>query len=169
MLIRKLNVTDAEAFKALRIAAVQESPLSFYPSATELDAMPIEEFLAQLNTEVGNTAFGAWMNGELFAIVGLQRDGREKLRHKVNIVGVYTSPVHRGHGIARQLVFTALEEARSLPGVVLATLSVYTNNYVAKSLYASFGFRSWGIERKSMLVNGEFLDEEHMSLMLDGS
>ncbi|HXA47750.1 MAG TPA: GNAT family N-acetyltransferase [Burkholderiaceae bacterium] len=167
MLIRKLNEVDAEAFKAMRLAAVENSPLSFYPSVADLNGTSMAGFRAQLNTETGNTVFGAWMNDELVGIVGLRRDGREKLRHKATVWGVYTVSSCRGQGVARQLMSVALEEAKSHPEIVGVNLSVITNNHAAKALYASFGFRSWGIERNAIQVNGEFVDEEHMRLAFD--
>ena len=36
----------------------------------------------------------------------------------------------------------------------------------AKSLYASFGFETYGIEKQAILFNGEYFDEDLMALHL---
>jgi ribosomal protein S18 acetylase RimI-like enzyme len=168
IVIRKLDRGDVEAFKVLRIAAVQNSPHSISFSIADLNSMSLADFQTQLHSASGNAVFGAWLNGELIGIAGLQRDEREKIRHKAKIWGVYASAAHRGRGVARQLMSAALEEAKSQSEIVGLNLSVHANNHAAKSLYASFGFRRWGIEPNSICVDGEFVDEEHMHLELGG-
>jgi RimJ/RimL family protein N-acetyltransferase len=166
MIIRKLVPADAAAFKDLRIDAVQNSPASFYPSFEDVTDMPIAEFQTQLGSSSQDSIFGAFEEGSLLASAGLRRDRREKIKHKALIWGAYTKPAYRGRGIARQLVSIALEDARTSSEILLITLSVNTENIAAKSLYESFGFSSYGIERNAMYVNGVFIHEDHMSLAI---
>ena len=164
MIIRRLRPDDAAAFKELRRDAVQDSPHSFYPNVDEVNDTPIGEFCAQLQQSEYSYVFGTFKENELVSIIGLRRDARAKVRHKANIWGVYTRPEHRGQGIARRMMETALETARSIPGIALVTLGVHTENTAAKALYTSFGFDTFGVERNSMHVNGHYVHEEHMML-----
>ena len=57
--------------------------------------------------------------------------------------------------------------ARPEPGLALIQLSVESTNEPAKSLYTSFGFQTYGIERQAIFVDGDYFDEELMALKLD--
>jgi RimJ/RimL family protein N-acetyltransferase len=47
------------------------------------------------------------------------------------------------------------------------TLTVAVGNDGARRIYERMGFRSFGIEPRGLLVDGEFVDEEMMVLDLD--
>ena len=66
-----------------------------------------------------------------------------------------------------ELLDRLLGRARQEPGLALIQLSVESTNGPAKSLYTSFGFETYGIERQAIFVDGEYFDEELMALKLD--
>ena len=53
-----------------------------------------------------------------------------------------------------------------MQGVRKVQLSVITSQPAARRLYASLGFRSFGIEPRALHVDGRYLDEEYMYLRL---
>ena len=46
-------------------------------------------------------------------------------------------------------------------------LGVESKNDAAMYLYSSLGFKTYGLERRALLVDGEYFDEELMVLELD--
>jgi ribosomal protein S18 acetylase RimI-like enzyme len=74
-------------------------------------------------------------------------------------------PEFRRQGIARALVDHVVAQARTCALVLRA--SVETTNAKARRLYAEAGFRSLGVERRSLRVDGRFYDEDHLFLDLD--
>ena len=74
---------------------------------------------------------------------------------------------HQGNGYGRPLVAAALERARRVPGLSLIQLTVTTTNEPAKSLYASFGFETYGTAPRAMFADGQYIDEHLMALKLD--
>ena len=83
------------------------------------------------------------------------------------IVGMHVATEQQGRGYGRALLRAALGRARQEPGLALIQLSVESTNEPAKSLYTSFGFETYGIERQAIFVDGEYFDEELMALKLD--
>ena len=61
----------------------------------------------------------------------------------------------------------AIDRARQIPGLGLIRLSVESTNEPATSLYASLGFETFGVERRALLVGGEYFDQSLMALVLD--
>jgi RimJ/RimL family protein N-acetyltransferase len=57
-----------------------------------------------------------------------------------------------------------LDDVRSSGEVSMLYLSVHSRNIAAKALYKSIGFRAYGLQRYSLLVDGEYVDEELMDL-----
>ena len=159
--IRKLNAGDASAFKHLRIEAAHNSPASLPMGPEELNQQPISEFEKQISGPL-QIAFGAFVGAELIAIAGLRQEGKSKSRHRANIWGVYTKEIHRGQGIARQLVDMLIGEAKSNPEITMLDLKVHSLNAPAKALYASLGFTCYGTQQNTLLVNGNYIHEELM-------
>ncbi len=46
------------------------------------------------------------------------------------------------------------------------TLGVVSTNEPAKRLYESMGFKTYGIEKRAIKMNGVYSDDEHMVLFL---
>lgn len=155
MLIRRLVPSDASAFQALRLNALRDSPSAFSASYEDECGTPlaaIESKLAQRNI------FGAFDGDELVGMFGIARESSPKLRHKACIAAMVVAPAHRGKGIARQLIEHALAFAAAMDGVLQLGLDVSAGNVPAIGLYQSIGFREYGREPRSMLVEDVFYD-----------
>jgi RimJ/RimL family protein N-acetyltransferase len=73
---------------------------------------------------------------------------------------MYVRDAARGTGLARMLVGAVLDHATERAELI--QLSVVSTNGAARRLYASFGFEPYGIEERSLKVDGAYLDEVHM-------
>src|SRR6476660_2638998 len=95
MLIRPVQRSDVEAFRAMRLEAVRDYPLAFTADLAETSARPIEWWrdLVSRNTGDGNASVimvadageGA---GELAGMTGLFSPTQPKLAHAATIWGV---------------------------------------------------------------------------------
>jgi len=70
-----------------------------------------------------------------------------------------------GHGA---LAERAIAAARELPDLKSIQLTVSVTRDAARGLYRQLGFRVFGVESRGLRIGGEFVDEEHMILDLDG-
>jgi len=110
IVIRQLQPGDVEAYRALRLAALAESPEAFGSDVGTESASPVEAFAHTLRS--GYVA-GAFAGEQLVAIAGFRAMDREKMRHRGDIWGVYVAPDARGTGVGRRVMEHILEHARS--------------------------------------------------------
>ena len=163
MLIRRLITADAAAFLALRLEALREAPSAFSSSYEEECDTPLSEIEARLAVDSGRNLFGAFDGDELVGIVGVGRETMRKVRHKGYVRTMYVAKAHQGKGVGRRLMEHALAFAATMPGVQRLTLSVTAGNAAATALYASLGFKEFGREPDSTIVDGQPYDEIMMS------
>jgi len=106
--------------------------------------------------------------GNLMGIVSFQREGenRMKIRHKGLLFRMYVAQEFTGKGIGRALIQEVILRAKSLPNMEQINLTLVATNTRAKELYLSFGFKTYGIERRAHKSKDLYYDEEFMALKL---
>jgi len=169
MEVRRLVGSDAAEFLRLRRQALEQEPFSFAESPEELLQVSAETYAQRLREDNESFVFGAFHESKLEGMAGLFREGRLKRRHKGTVWGVYVAPEYRGRGIARAILTKVLETARTIPDLKWIALSVTTEEEPARRLYASLGFRPWGVEPAALRIGNTLIDEEHMVLELDAA
>jgi ribosomal protein S18 acetylase RimI-like enzyme len=160
--VRLLDPADAEQFKALRLIAVDNAPTAIWPTRDEELARSIEEVAARIRSTPTQAVFGAFESDVLIGITGVRREPLSQVNHKATIWGVFVNPSYRGRGIAQTLLSAATAHAAEQWHAVQLLLCVNAENLPAKSLYASLGFQTFGLEPRAMKIEGRFYDEEHM-------
>ena len=163
-MIRPLGPRDVDSFMLIRADMLRRSPLSFGSDPDQhIDRDQTYRDLKEKNEE--NFILGYFDdNNTLVGMIGCFRKTRKKERHKAYMWGMYVHEVHRGKGIARQLMEEALDKIKQAPGVEKVMLSVTTSAKAAKTLYESFGFKPYGIEEDAYRWDGQVLDEVFMEL-----
>jgi GNAT superfamily N-acetyltransferase len=163
--IRRLDAEDAAAYRDLRLRALAEHPEAFATSAEEERARPLAEVVQRLEAGPEQVTLGAFDRELLVGMATLTRPARSKLRHRATLAAMYVVPEARGHGLARALLDAVLEIVGEW-GVSDVALGVTVGNDAARKLYTSAGFVPYGIEPRTLLVEGRFHDVEWMNLRL---
>lgn len=167
MLIRVLTTDDVEAFRVLRLEAINDSPAAFLQTEDSFKATLMADLASWIEPTETKATLGAFDSaGKLIGMAGFRRDTGPKIDHKAMVWGVFLTPAARGLGIGKRLMRALIDEASNRPEIVLLYLAVAESQIAAKALYESVGFKTYGREPKAVRVDGTFFDEDRMSLDL---
>lgn len=166
--IRVLDVPDAEAYRALRLQALERVPHAFGASAEEYRSEPLEAVRQGLLPQPeGDFTVGAFLSGRLVGIASFTRYDALKLRHRGHIGSVYVDEAVRGQGIGQALLEALIARVRRYGGLEHVSLVVMSKQAAAQCLYRRLGFRTSCKERRTMKVGDRYLDQEQMVLGLE--
>jgi ribosomal protein S18 acetylase RimI-like enzyme len=146
MHITALTPDDWRLLRALRIAAVTDTPTAFSTTAEAEAAKTDEEWqqLARTRTTPGQSAHFIARDDtspDPLGQAAVYLDKTDPTR--AHLVSVWTAPAGRGRGIARALLTHAIAWART-HGCTIITLDVTRGNSKAEALYASLHFLPTG-------------------------
>jgi RimJ/RimL family protein N-acetyltransferase len=80
--------------------------------------------------------------------------------------GVYVTPVHRGKGIAKDLLAATLDRVKTYPDLLQVTLAVTAEQKSAWQRYDSVGFKEFGLELAALKIGDACVDAHWMVLRL---
>jgi len=155
--LRPLGMGDLHRYRALRLSGLQLAPTAFGSNFEEEIAYSDCVLQRRLEQVIGNVVFGAFDSETLLGIAGMFRHDRRSERHRGTLWGVYVAPEARGLRLARALVEKVIDHAAR--HVVVLDAKVVATNEAAKRVYDALGFRTYGVEPKSLFVQGQYLDQ----------
>ena len=168
--IRPLCEHDAAIYHELRLRALKEHPAAFAQPHEAQAATPIADVRQRL-LEVSETPYdfilGLFSEDTLIGMVGFHRENGVRVQHKGTIWGMYVAAESQGQGLGRRLIREAINRASDMPGLEQINLGVISGNDYARGLYMSLGFEPYGLERRAIVVNGKYHDDEVMQLFLN--
>ncbi|WP_110112214.1 GNAT family N-acetyltransferase [Bacillus sp. CGMCC 1.16541] len=165
-MIRLLTKNDVESYWALRLQALKDHPESFVNSYEEAQEKELTEIRKQFPQEASRFLVGAFLENQLVGIVGFEQRKPLKVKHKGDIWGMYVAPVARGSGTGKKLLQYAVNHAKKIEELTQIYLVVAAENKSARGLYEKLGFEGYGYEKNALKINGTFIDEQHMMLIL---
>lgn len=161
MKIKPLQSCDAEEYRKLRLAALQNHPSAFASSYEEEKDRSAAFYRERFESGESFT-FGAFEDDTLIGSVTLLKETKLKLKHRALIVAMYVSEECRNKGVGKALITAALEKAKEINEIEQVYLAVESTNEPAKRLYASFGFEVFGMDKRAMKIKDNYFDEYHM-------
>ncbi|MFT6657585.1 GNAT family N-acetyltransferase [Maritalea sp.] len=161
--IRRLDAKDAASFRDVRLEAFKTHPEAFGSSYDELVSKPVSHFEEWLTDMV---AYGAFVDDQLLAIGAYFRERGLKMAHRAYVISMYCAPQLRGQGAAQEIIEQLADHARS-KGIIQLHLGVGATSIAAKKSYEKAGFKTYGVEPRSLFVNEKYIDEELMVRLLD--
>lgn len=126
--------------------------------------------LARLQGSIDNAVDGndlcfiAMDNNEIVGYIVAQVGAVRRIKHSAYIV-VGIREKYRNKGIGTEF-FNKLNQWAEEKKIVRLELTVVCNNEIALNLYKKKGFEIEGIKRKSMYIDGKYVDEYYMAKLL---
>jgi RimJ/RimL family protein N-acetyltransferase len=166
-LIRRLTLTDADAFYAMRLRSMAEAYDFFRSSVADIEVDGIDDCKRRLASEHVRIV-GAFNGDTLVGIGGITREDRDKLRHKALLWGMFVASEAVGQGLGAAIVDALIAEAQGF--VRSLTLTLAADNDRARMLYERSGFTIYGREPQSVRQGeGRYIDELLMWRLSEGS
>jgi len=137
IVVRVLDVEDWSLYRAVRLAALADSPEAFLSTLSHEESFTTEVWRSRLEQR---NMFVAEDDGAARGLVGVLPRGPEL----AEIVSMWVHPAARGSGLGDLLVRTALSWAYE-QGVPEVRLWAAEGNRHAERLYERHGFRRTGI------------------------
>ncbi|MBT2759105.1 GNAT family N-acetyltransferase [Mesobacillus foraminis] len=162
MKIREIKQGEAAALVELIMEVEKQSKyMLLEPGERTSGARELESRIIEMKKVGNSTVFVAEEGNELIGYLMAIGGTAKRNKHSVYLVtGILDE--YRGRGIGTEL-FKQLEEWRRGTEIERLELTVVTLNEAGIRLYKKMGFVIEGTKRKSLCINGEFVDEYYMS------
>ena len=138
-MIRKVSLQDLDAFRQIRLEALQRAPHSFASTYDEWSAFEDVEWRKRMDIAI----FVAFAQGVPVGLMGLKRSQPAKMRHRATLVMVYVRQSLRGSGLASALL-QAVEAYARTEDISQIELVLREDNEPARRFYRKRGFAEVG-------------------------
>ena len=158
---RTLSVNEAEQFWSLMNQLDYETKYMLYEPGERTKNLSEIESIIRDSVEGHDFLLVAETDNKLIGYISAQKGRMNRIAHSAYIVvGILTD--YRGKGIGTEF-FKRLNVWAEENRVVRLELTVICENEAAKHLYTNSGFKIEGMKRKSVCVDGKYLDEYYMA------
>lgn len=158
MKIREIDKGEVRMyFECLKKIDQETKFMMFEPDERQFDENLITSYL----TNKDDLFIGVFSEHEIVGFLSAKRGSFRRIRHSAYIV-IGIRQAFQRQGIGSKL-FDKLDEWARKNQLKRLELTVEVSNTPAINLYEKQGFSIEGIKRKTMLVDGEFVDEYMMA------
>jgi RimJ/RimL family protein N-acetyltransferase len=166
-LVRRAIEDDAPALIELRRKLFAETSFMLWEPAEFTNTADDErKRIARLQGRANSLVLLAEVDAQTVGLLTAVGGELNRLRHSATLaLGVAKS--HWGQGIATAMVREAVAWSAAA-GLARLELTVHTTNLAAVAVYLRCGFEVEGRRRKSLFVDGAFVDEYLMSRLAAG-
>jgi len=134
--IRQFTIADVEAYKRIRLEALEKEPGMFGNSHAMEAALPQEDWNGRI-TLPGNARFGMYCNDELIGLTGIIKNAENPA--EAYMTQSYIRKNHRGKGLSAMLYDARIEWAKE-NGVEVLTIGHRKSNLASKAANQKYGF-----------------------------
>lgn len=164
MFIRLATANDAVKIIEVMKDAEASGFMLYNPNERQLTAESLGKFINSLNTVPKSGFFIAEESGEILGYLMLKAETLMRTSHRAAIaIGVHSQS--RGKGTGTKLFEYVLKWAKQQQ-LRRLELTVIEHNTQAVHLYKKMGFNVEGVKKDSLWIDGEFVNELYMSLLL---
>ena len=163
--IRKLTPNESNLYRKIRLECLREYPENFssdFEVEKSKKTLFFQPFIESSSTN--NFIIGAFHENNLIGICGFNRYDKAKTNHRGRIIHVYVTPSYQGHNIGHGLVKATVDNVFKTTDTEQIEINVLTTNTKAKGIYERLGFESYGIQKRSLKINGDYHDQNMMVL-----
>ncbi|MDO4794071.1 MAG: GNAT family protein [Filifactor alocis] len=167
MLYRNAEKNDAKKLWELMLQIDRETRYMLYEEGEREKLSSPENLGKKIETslEKGELLLLAFDGEELVGFLGASREEKRKIKHSSYVVtGILQSHINQGIGTE---FFRRLDRWAREEGLVRLELTVMCENEIAKHLYEKAGFVVEGRRKKSIFMDGNYLDEYAMAKILE--
>ena len=167
LIFRELEPTDASAYQALRMQALQEEPQAFTRSYDDECTLSNRDFEAHITATHNRFTIGVLDGNNLVACVHFCRSRQSQRRHLGEISELYVEPSYRSEDIGKDLISDCIDRAGELPYLTHIDAICSAASIHARRLFKGAGFAVWGIESNAIRVKDEPVTQLHMRRPLE--
>ena len=169
MVIRQVTINDtAKLYHMMNVLDDETDYMLYEPGERKLRPKTLDRLAQTVESAASGADFLTVAEndgGEIVGYVWAERGKLNRVRHTAYVViGVLRE--YRGQGVGTELL-RQLDAWARLNDVVRLELTVEVPNAGAKRLYEKNGFSVEGLRSRSMLVNGEYVDEYYMAKIIN--
>lgn len=165
VIFRELVPEDAGRLLSLQHSLDEETAFMLLePDERQTSVQQVRERIESTAKSANSILIGAEADGELAGYISVSGGELKRIRHSAYIViGIRTA--FQGLGIGSGL-FREMEPWARSCGIVRLELTVMAHNERGIALYKKCGFEIEGMKKKSLYINGEWVDEYYMAKLL---
>lgn len=164
MLIRQANEQDAPHILEVMHDAEASGFMLFEPNERQLTSDSLSKYIKTMNSAPKSSFFVAEDKGRILGYLLVKAENLARTSHRASIaIGVHS--LSRGKGTGTKLFQHVLIWAKRQQ-LHRLELTVIEHNSHAIHLYKKMGFTKEGIKKDSLWINGQFVNEIYMSILL---
>lgn len=167
IIIRKAQIEDAQSILNYLDQIGKESDnLTFGEEGIGYTLEDEVKMIQGYEENLNSTMFIALDSNQIVSIGNLSASKRDRTKH-ISVLGISVQKSHWKMGIGKQMMNILIEFAKQAPDTKSIHLEVRSDNYVAKHLYESVGFKKNTTIPKMMFIKDQYYDIDLMILDLE--